>query len=1172
MAINVLIVLDGDRWTHADKSPTEEDFTLQVLHDALFNSASPQFAITRAHRRSDPTPGVLTDFNFKMSVPDLNVFDVILMIGDEGDNGGQGYPDPHGPLDPDENQAIANFMEKGGGVFAVGDHDGLGSEMCGALPRVRSMRFWFSSYPANMPPVLPPAGVPPNLPVAGPTRGDTLRPAPDGKYYFDSQSDAKPQTLILASPVHPILKGPSGPITSFPDHMHEGNTTVGWPGFDWNGSVSLNGQSFEEYPTVDGNQEKPRIIATGNVIGGHITLTESDYDSNIGGDGNDTVAATINTLCAYDGRTVGKGRVVTGSSFHHYMDINLTGDPIGSLESGADTQAGFNVPAAMDVLDGMKAFYINMAQWLARAPRTLTFVVDKSTFGQDEVSVQPAGTFDSAVFVIVDGMRPEDFPSGPINAGPFVTQWAPQIPPPGPGVQVLPTGVTSDAPGFPARIQRFTFAYKVVVDKATAFGFGSSVQVYPIQASLVSDPAPPNATAAIELIKAADPFFDNLGDGNTTSWLSADVRVFPVVQGGSKFGVGPLGPTADDARTFIRDLAAGITSAQFTSMPHGETDTGSEISLLPTTTPTMADPIPKPVYNFALARVRLTGAAENASTVRVFFRLFQSQTTASLTYQLDGMGNPIDGYRQTSGPPDSTKISLPGISADGSEYISIPCFDHSRVTGVSLTTQHDGNNVKPVDAPGAGSETFVFFGCLLDNNLTGDPAYLPATPMGQANINGPFSGTLKTVTQLLTGAHQCIVAEIVYDEAPIINGATPSTSDKIAQRNIAFTTIENPGGEGSRVAAHTFEIRPTQTAVDDDHRPDELMIDWQVPAGTTATIYLPGTTAHDVLALAEKFYATPGLSAVDANTLQCPVGGITYIPIPKGGNTNYAGLIAVEFPRGVRKGQRYDVVVRQITNAGFQVPGGRVNTTKGAKAAATKRKHAEHAATVTYARRHGANVKPEDVIVIHQDGPSFRASEELVWRRVLGAFQIAVPVDTRDKMLVPEQRLLSVLRWIAETLPGNSRWYPVFMRYLDKIAGRVRGLGGDPNTIPPTPTGLWPGLIPGLEPLHPGHPTHPPGHPGHGPHGGPLHPLHHGGEFTGKIEGVAYDRFGDFEGFILETRSGAFHRFDSRETRVRDVVNRAWAERIVVTVITDAHEPHRVASVILHGAPSPLEP
>jgi hypothetical protein len=87
--------------------------------------------------------------------------------------------------------------------------------------------------------------------------------------------------------------------------------------------------------------------------------------------------------------------------------------------------------------------------------------------------------------------------------------------------------------------------------------------------------------------------------------------------------------------------------------------------------------------------------------------------------------------------------------------------------------------------------------------------------------------------------------------------------------------------------------------------------------------------------------------------------------------------------------------------------------------------------------------------------------------------------------------------------PPQKRWYPVLLRYIADIAGRVLGFGGDPDTIQPSPVGDVPGL------KRPPPPTV--------------------REVTGKIETIIYDHFGDFEGFVLETQSGGHHHFYSRE-------------------------------------------
>ncbi len=68
--------------------------------------------------------------------------------------------------------------------------------------------------------------------------------------------------------------------------------------------------------------------------------------------------------------------------------------------------------------------------------------------------------------------------------------------------------------------------------------------------------------------------------------------------------------------------------------------------------------------------------------------------------------------------------------------------------------------------------------------------------------------------------------------------------------------------------------------------------------------------------------------------------------------------------------------------------------------------------------------------------------------------------------------------------------------------------------------------------------------------------------FTGKIGGLAYDEFGDFEGFVLETEDGD-RVFGNREHKVEELVHRAWRRRLVVTVYVEADDRHRPMTIIL---------
>jgi hypothetical protein len=108
-------------------------------------------------------------------------------------------------------------------------------------------------------------------------------------------------------------------------------------------------------------------------------------------------------------------------------------------------------------------------------------------------------------------------------------------------------------------------------------------------------------------------------------------------------------------------------------------------------------------------------------------------------------------------------------------------------------------------------------------------------------------------------------------------------------------------------------------------------------------------------------------------------------------------------------------------------------------------------------------------------------------------------------------------------------------RYLAQVADRVTFMGGNPSQIPPTGTGIW--HLP------------PP-------------PKHHEEDFTGKVETLIYDRFGDFEAFTLETMSGTFHRFDSREPRISELARLAWEARARIRVLVDLPHAHRPVSIV----------
>lgn len=69
-------------------------------------------------------------------------------------------------------------------------------------------------------------------------------------------------------------------------------------------------------------------------------------------------------------------------------------------------------------------------------------------------------------------------------------------------------------------------------------------------------------------------------------------------------------------------------------------------------------------------------------------------------------------------------------------------------------------------------------------------------------------------------------------------------------------------------------------------------------------------------------------------------------------------------------------------------------------------------------------------------------------RRTIGAFGFEIPASTKAAMLPDEERTLSILRHIQQTVPFETKWWPEFKRYVDILTGRVAGMGGDPRVAP----------------------------------------------------------------------------------------------------------------------------
>jgi hypothetical protein len=799
-------------------------------------------------------------------------------------------------------------------------------------------------------------------------------------------------------------------------------------------------------------------------------------------------------------------------------------------DSGSDVSEGLPHFAAI-TSGGNSIFcptvtgFIGFTQFAAVTP-SLSFIVDKSTFGMGEVMEQnptpmnPA-SFSPAYWISVDGVLPSDIGVSPGHLTPSVTpKISSSLVTAVPlnvqtGIQaMLEAGTFSGAvipqnPALPDEPQGFLFPFSVGFSSAQGFqDMMSAMPTIPYAIVQVSAELPLpsgnlSGSAEVELVTGADPYFVDVDPDHPTlpTWLSYDLRVFTTTQGSlnNDFGLGYTPDTNVDTIGFINDVLAGFKSGSiqedaFLSLP---TDEGTAaLEWLPS-----HDGIHN-VFNFALARVEIQGnqAGPTAYPVRVFFRLFQAQNTVSnfdtqTTYRI---------YPPDPQPPGTPRIPLFGIQKNSSgvyEYVTAPCFATARLADMKM--QSDSPNAFPITVV-PGETAYGYFGCWIDSNQT-TPLMPASPPTNPADWDGPFptSPPLLSLHDAFSVApHQCVVAEIRYDEAPVVPNATTATSDKLAQRNVAWIDGPNPGDTKSRRMVHPIQVRPTPYG---HIRPDDLMITWgSTPKDSVGELYFPALSADTIIKMANELYPWQLIQETDEHTISVKAEGVTFIPLPTG-TAAVAGLMTITLPAGkVHMGDRYDIQVRQVSDA----------VGKG-----------------------------EDQGSRDSDPPERNARESNVeagrdltsaWRVVSGQCQISIVISTKQQILFEEERLLANLRWLELHMPREKRWFPVLQRYIGYVAGRVDGFGGNSSSIAPSQTGWVPGL----------------------PKGGSI-----GEEFFGKVMGLVYDHFGDFEGFILETEAGKRHRFASREHTIFKLAQEALADRTLVLVI--AGEPDRLVRTMI---------
>jgi hypothetical protein len=467
------------------------------------------------------------------------------------------------------------------------------------------------------------------------------------------------------------------------------------------------------------------------------------------------------------------------------------------------------------------------------APEALIYQ-DLSSFSEDQVTSAMSGaqaTFENAFYLIVQDRTTAAFPlpawpalvadevkglivgeqaaSGlfdDLAHQPEVVLWQELVDAPinGVSVQLLGTPDKEDPTLPPDIAQRLTWRYAIVFDQVNnAFtGLAAGGQRTARLRATVRDRAGNSATAqaTVKLFKDANPF---MIDG-PTSWLSVDTRTFALMDGQARLNETlAAGAPLTYLNAILTRLNNGTTGVEtFDDLAQAGLGAALEYAqAIPNpSTGTMT-----PIYNFALAKVRLQGAA-GAANVRAFFRLFR-YAAPSLLFSTTA------GYRAYDNGA-GTIVPRLGFESEtaGAALTSIPFFATTRInnTTAAMDTQFDAPNVHTFP-PGPTNERVWYFGAWLDIN---DPnARMPAL-YNAAGPDGPYTPVaLQSLRTLMHDFHQCMVVEIRYDGDPTEPLAAPASSDNLAQRNLVILHSDNPGDSAARTLEHSFEIdlaRPRQ--------------------------------------------------------------------------------------------------------------------------------------------------------------------------------------------------------------------------------------------------------------------------------------------------------------------------------------------------------------------------
>ena len=159
---------------------------------------------------------------------------------------------------------------------------------------------------------------------------------------------------------------------------------------------------------------------------------------------------------------------------------------------------------------------------------------------------------------------------------------------------------------------------------------------------------------------------------------------------------------------------------------------------------------------------------------------------------------------------------------------------------------------------------------------------------------------------------------------------------------------------------------------------DELVFFWNnLPKNAVVDVYIPGVPATEIFNYRNLRHAPGTVQIMNENTLRLFVDEITYLPVPPFYGDNLAGLITVQLPEGIKKGQRFKVDVLQM-----------------------------------------------------------RTDEA----RTLGGFQLNIQVEKAFEIVHQERNWLELFHRRLSITPKNNRWFPVLQKQVEFTRARGKEL------------------------------------------------------------------------------------------------------------------------------------